>query len=82
MWCAQELLDALQKSDKGKGSKKGGKKSMGALEMYAMGLKATGAYMCRTLSYDGAEFELKEAKLTQQMSEMYDRACNFSQVSD
>ena len=27
---------------------------MGAMEMFSMGLKAAGAYCCRTLSYTGA----------------------------
>jgi hypothetical protein len=27
--------------------------------MFAMGLKATGAYLCRTLSYRDAEFRLE-----------------------
>lgn len=31
---------------------------MGALELFAMGLKATGSYLSRTLSYDGAEFSI------------------------
>ena len=31
---------------------------MGAMEMTALGLKAMGAYLCRTLSYTGAEFEV------------------------
>ena len=35
---------------------------MGAMEMTALGLKAMGAYLCRTLSYNGAEFEVEEAR--------------------
>ena len=31
---------------------------LGALELFAMGLKATGSYLSRTLSYDGAEFSI------------------------
>lgn len=31
---------------------------LGALELYCMGLKATGTYLSRTLSYAGAEFRL------------------------
>ena len=31
---------------------------LGAMEMFAMGLKSLGAYVARTLSYQGAEFEL------------------------
>ena len=29
------------------------------VEMFAMGLKATGTYLCRTLSYRDAEFRLE-----------------------
>ena len=36
---------------------------MGAMEMFSMGLKATGAYCSRALSYKGAEFELKSVEL-------------------
>jgi len=32
---------------------------LGGVEMFAMGLKATGAYLCRTLSYRDAEFRLE-----------------------
>ena len=28
-----------------------------------MGIKAEGAYLCRNLSYDGAEFQLNEVPL-------------------
>ena len=70
------LLKSLQQSDKSQN----GKKCMGALEMYAMGLKSTGAYMCRTLSYEGAEFQLEQAPLSEEMKKMYDRACEFWQV--
>ena len=31
---------------------------LGSLELYAMGLKATGSYLARTLSYAGAEFNI------------------------
>ena len=33
------------------------------LEMFALGLKATGSYLCRSLSYSGAEFELENCAL-------------------
>ena len=32
---------------------------LGGVEMFAMGLKATGTYLCRTLSYKDAEFRLE-----------------------
>lgn len=70
------LLKSLQQSDRSQN----GEKKIGALEMYAMGLKSTGAYMCRTLSYEGAEFELEHAPLSEGMRKMYDRACEFWQV--
>jgi hypothetical protein len=35
----------------------------GALELVAMDMKARGMYVCRTLSYKGAEFEIVEARL-------------------
>jgi hypothetical protein len=31
---------------------------LGALELFSMGLKATGTYMSRMLSYQGAEFDI------------------------
>ena len=53
---------------------------MGALEMFALGLKATGSYLCRSLSYAGAEFELQNCALTEEMAAMYDRSCAFWQM--
>ena len=53
---------------------------MGALEMFALGLKATGSYLCRSLSYAGAEFELQNCSLTDEMAAMYDRSCAFWQM--
>ena len=32
---------------------------LGALEMFCMGLKATGTYVSRTLAYSGAEFRME-----------------------
>ena len=40
--------------------------------MFALGLKATGSYLCRSLSYSGAEFELENCALSDEMSAMYD----------
>lgn len=31
---------------------------LGAMELFAMGLKATGSYLSRTLSYKGADFDI------------------------
>ena len=36
---------------------------LGALELFAMGLKATGSYLSRTLSYDGAEFSIARVEV-------------------
>lgn len=36
---------------------------LGSLELYAMGLKATGSYLSRTLSYSGAEFNIAKEKI-------------------
>ena len=47
---------------------------LGALEIFACGLKATGSYLCRTLSYAHAEFELVDCKLSHEMELMYDRS--------
>jgi hypothetical protein len=40
-----------------------GKSGLGALELYCMGLKATGTYLSRTLSYTGAEFLMERIEL-------------------
>ncbi|KAA3452504.1 protein strawberry notch-like [Gossypium australe] len=43
------------------------KGGVGALELVAMDMKARGMYVCRTLSYKGAEFEVIEAPLEAEM---------------
>ena len=53
------------------------KKGVGALEMYACGMKGSGAYLCRTLSYTGAEFNLLEIELTDAQRRQYDDACEY-----
>lgn len=50
---------------------------LGALEMFACGLKATGSYLCRTLSYEKAEFELVNCPLSDELKLMYDRSTAF-----
>ncbi|XP_045800406.1 protein FORGETTER 1-like isoform X2 [Trifolium pratense] len=50
---------------------------VGALELVAMDMKARGMYLCRTLSYEGAEFEVIEAPLEDKMMEMYKKAAEF-----
>ncbi|KAG4399450.1 hypothetical protein AAZX31_08G230100 [Glycine max] len=50
---------------------------VGALELVAMDMKARGMYLCRTLSYEGAEFEVIEAPLEDKMMDMYKKAAEF-----
>ncbi|KAJ8425970.1 hypothetical protein Cgig2_009508 [Carnegiea gigantea] len=61
----KEFLGAL---DKG---------GVGALELVAMDMKARGMFLCRTLSYKGAEFDVVEAPLDAKMTEMYKKAAEF-----
>eukprot|EP00854_Cymbomonas_tetramitiformis_P016865 gene16865-20036_t len=56
------------------------KAGMGAMEMFALGLKSVGAYACRGLSYTGAEFELSNVELEPEARVMYDRAAEFWQL--
>ncbi|XP_011014354.1 PREDICTED: protein strawberry notch isoform X2 [Populus euphratica] len=53
------------------------KGGVGALELVAMDMKARGMYVCRTLSYKGAEFEIVEAPLEPVMMDMYKKAAEF-----
>ncbi|XP_073000947.1 LOW QUALITY PROTEIN: protein FORGETTER 1 [Typha latifolia] len=53
------------------------KGGVGALELVAMDMKARGMYVCRTLSYKGAEFEVIEAPLEERMMNMYKKAAEF-----
>lgn len=43
------------------------------LELYARGIKATGSYVSRSLSYRGAEFVIDEIELDREMEVIYDR---------
>ncbi|XP_043807578.1 protein FORGETTER 1 isoform X2 [Manihot esculenta] len=61
----QKFLGALEKG------------GVGALELVAMDMKARGMYVCRTLSYKGVEFEVVEAPLEAEMTEMYKKAAEF-----
>ncbi|XP_030965429.1 protein FORGETTER 1 isoform X1 [Quercus lobata] len=61
----RDFLNALEKG------------GVGALELVAMDMKARGMYVCRTLSYKGAEFEVVEAPLEDEMMEMYKKAAEF-----
>ncbi|XP_045799653.1 protein FORGETTER 1-like isoform X4 [Trifolium pratense] len=50
------------------------KGGVGALELVALDMKARGMYLCRTLSYKGAEFEIIEATLDDKMTDVYKKA--------
>ncbi|EFN59033.1 hypothetical protein CHLNCDRAFT_137726 [Chlorella variabilis] len=68
------FLDAVQVRVRlrGKGGSGGG--SMAALELVAMDMKAQGMYVCRTLSFAGAEFETVEAPLEEPIASQYTAA--------
>lgn len=66
--CFPKFHDFLGALDKG---------GVGALELVAMDMKARGMYVCRTLSYKGAEFEDIEAPLEENMMDMYKKAAEF-----
>ncbi|KAA8523387.1 hypothetical protein F0562_009809 [Nyssa sinensis] len=53
------------------------KGGVGALELVAMDMKARGMYVCRTLSYKGAEFEVVEVPLEAKMMEIYKKAAGI-----
>ncbi|KAG0522949.1 hypothetical protein BDA96_07G081700 [Sorghum bicolor] len=50
------------------------KGGVGALELVAMDMKARGMYVCRTLSYKGANFDVLESLLEERMMNMYRKA--------
>ncbi|KAH7622457.1 putative Protein FORGETTER 1 [Nannochloris sp. 'desiccata'] len=50
---------------------------LGALELAAISLKATGTYLARTLSYADAEFCLERVKITPDIDLMYERSTYF-----
>ncbi|WMV48674.1 hypothetical protein MTR67_042059 [Solanum verrucosum] len=53
------------------------KGGVGALELVAMDMKTRGMYVCRTLSYKGAEFEVVEVPLEAKMQDLYKKAAEF-----
>ncbi|RLM74220.1 protein strawberry notch-like [Panicum miliaceum] len=53
------------------------KGGVGALELVAMDMKARGMYVCRTLSYKGADFDIVDAPLEERMMNMYRKAAEF-----
>ncbi|KAG9439302.1 hypothetical protein H6P81_019467 [Aristolochia fimbriata] len=66
--CFSKFHDFLGALEKG---------GVGALELVAMDMKARGMYVCRSLSYKGAEFEVIEAPLEAEMVDMYKKAAEF-----
>lgn len=53
------------------------KRGVGALELVAMDMKARGMYVCRTLSFKAAEFEVVEVPLEPNMMDMYNKAARM-----
>uniref|UniRef100_A0A7S3VIP5 Strawberry notch AAA domain-containing protein n=1 Tax=Dunaliella tertiolecta TaxID=3047 RepID=A0A7S3VIP5_DUNTE len=53
------------------------KSGLGGVEMFAMGLKAMGAYLCRTLSYRDAEFRLETIDIDPAFKILYDRSTQY-----
>ncbi|GLC46848.1 hypothetical protein PLESTB_001541000 [Pleodorina starrii] len=53
---------------------------LGALELFASGMKALGTYVGRTLSYSGAEFRVELADIEPEYRVMYDRAAELWQL--
>ncbi|PRW58205.1 strawberry notch-like [Chlorella sorokiniana] len=64
------FLEAVQ--PKGSGGSSGS--SMAALELVAMDMKAQGMFVCRTLSFAGAEFQTVEAPLEEPIASQYKAA--------
>lgn len=58
-------------------SSKAGGGSMAALELVAMDMKAQGMYVCRTLSFHGAEFETIDAPLEEPVATQYTAAAEI-----
>ncbi|KAH7423992.1 hypothetical protein KP509_12G084500 [Ceratopteris richardii] len=53
------------------------KRGVGALELVAMDMKARGMYVCRTLSFKGAEFDVIEVPLETEMQNAYNKAARL-----
>lgn len=47
---------------------------LGGVELFSMGLKASGTYLSRTLSYKDAEFRLEQIKIDPAFRVMYNRS--------
>ena len=66
--CMRDLVDAIE-SCKYSGS-----------EIASMGLKANGAYLCRTLSFKGAEFDVHKCTFAPAFKKMFDMSTEFWQL--
>jgi hypothetical protein len=53
---------------------------MGGLELTSQHLKSEGAMVCRTLSYEGCEFEMIMDTVSAEMEKMYNAAADFWQT--
>uniref|UniRef100_A0A7S1DLR9 SP-RING-type domain-containing protein n=2 Tax=Hemiselmis andersenii TaxID=464988 RepID=A0A7S1DLR9_HEMAN len=47
------------------------------MELVAMHMKATGQYLCRVLSFEGAAFEILKENIREDFVQMYDKAADF-----
>ena len=56
------------------------KRGVGAMELIALHLKQEGALLCRTLSYEGVDFSIVEATLTEDQRAVYDQAARLWQL--
>ncbi|KAJ1459308.1 P-loop containing NTP hydrolase pore-1-domain-containing protein [Pelagophyceae sp. CCMP2097] len=55
------------------------RRGVGAMELCALHLKQQGALLCRTLSFEGTDFEVCEADLSPAQQRQYDRAAKLWQ---
>jgi hypothetical protein len=68
LWGTQKTKEMVELLSKAK---------LGALELAAISLKATGTYLARTLSYEGAEFHLEKVEISPEFDLMYERSAGF-----
>eukprot|EP00930_Biecheleria_cincta_P023764 TRINITY_DN17104_c0_g1_i1.p1 TRINITY_DN17104_c0_g1~~TRINITY_DN17104_c0_g1_i1.p1 ORF type:complete len:1912 (-),score=397.98 TRINITY_DN17104_c0_g1_i1:147-5882(-) len=52
---------------------------VGAMEMFAINMKAIGAMSCRALAYVGTEFDTQQTGMTQEQIDVYNKAARFWQ---
>jgi hypothetical protein len=88
LWGAGTAFPGSAEEDEGRGNATGirgfpaflstlERRGMAAMELVATDLKRMGAYVCRSLSYEGAEFELVEELLDEKWEKMYDDSAMF-----